>query len=364
MCFSLAGCIQAQVDLDIQGDGSGEITLQLSLEKSQRDNLSQMGKDPFERLAQQLSGPAGEPLPGITIDQRHFDNRDWLIVQVSFLSPEDLNARMAQTGLFDSFALVRQSGWVDDRLVLNARMRTLDVRQLAEDAGLPWKEPEAIEVIVHLPGFRREANGLPIGDTTSSYLWKINPVDPPWIHATSQVWNAWNIVLSGLGVLLVLFVGLLISTLAGSRTQISQRAAKDSGHSTVGTDLGSSDTESLVTNQLDTYNLGEVGHIYSRTQVDKHGKSEDLLASLNVNEILTEFNQHVLRGQGVISQAPGELSITWQSATEGKETPIIRVHSLGDWLVTVNGQSVKMTPDGIKQGIVGVYRQLRDHERA
>jgi hypothetical protein len=371
LCIALVlnGCYQIRADLNIQEDGSGYLAISASVEQSVRQEHSEAGIDPIEQLYKQFIGPDGSPLPGIQLNRRLDNGWDVLDIRINFLSPEELNARVTQTGLFESFALHHKPGVLSDRFILTARLHALDVNQIASDLGISPNQSDEIEFVVRMPGINPASNGLPLDEERMAFLWKVNLEDPPWFQAISQVWNGRNIILLTLGGLLVIFIGVLISIAIAFQTRSRRRRSETDTFETAEAAQEQFPVESKLSDLFSAHDDAVQKTVQLSSHVDNtlvdqmQINSETLLIDLKVLDSLAEFNQHVLHNRGTIEYTPGELSITWQPEVDGIPAPVIRVHNLGNWLVTVNGQSVQMTADGVKHGIAGVYRQLKAKRR-
>jgi len=140
---------------------------------------------------------------------------EWVEVTAPFKNPYDLNSRMRENDLFESFQLTRRSTLLKQYYALDA---TIAPSSLTSDAPEEFDfDLTAIfdmRLVVTLPGGIVESNGVAEGKDPNTMSWALTSDEAMVVHAASEAWNWMTIAVISLmgigGLLIVLLIIILI----------------------------------------------------------------------------------------------------------------------------------------------------------
>lgn len=393
LCLGLVACGQAQLDLNLEPGGSGEITITIGFDQDEIIRQRQAGENSFERFIFQQENPQTQYLPWTSLEQWTADGLIWLRASRTFAYLDEINALAIESGLFESFNILHIPGFFQDRYRLTAKLVGLDQDFQEVDIPLNLINTMELRTVVRMPGLRQETNGIVFPANRMSSEWRIMDADTPWMQTTSFVLNWLNIGIVVIGLLAVFVLSLLVITFFPKRTisttslqsehvytqamtpSTERMLSPTSTFSYNDNQRSKADTISSINDipgeaeQSDDRIPSPVSEIQPVSEGDHDHSTLDegqdpILVELKARPTLEDFNRQVLGGRGRITEHYGSLMISWPLEDNLADRTEIRIRAVGDWLVTINGQHVPMTPEGLKRSLIACFQDLRNAGRA
>ena len=212
----LTGCVKGEITMDVNDDGSGWIGIALGATQEAKSMLELQGLGTSDGIKGQLEklliNQAGSNM-GLKFDTWVDGEYEWVKVEKEAATIEELNQLAAQTGLFTSFALTRETSFFQNKLNLEAVLQP-------PTAGLPDLGGFALDTsavmqmqfALHLPGTITETNGTVDPADSNRLTWSLTGNQPVSIKAASLSYNWLNIgLVAGAAILaMLLLAGLAI----------------------------------------------------------------------------------------------------------------------------------------------------------
>lgn len=206
MLFLLAlastGCIKFHLNIKINPDGSSTIGVAMGMTAQAKALAGSQGiGGPFDAISEEMA-QSGD-VPEVTMNRWTEGEYEWAEAVVPFQTLDELNARMQESDLFESFKITKQSGLFKDSYILDAEIApSAFTSDLPSDLDFDPSGMFEARMTVTLPGEIVESNGIREGGKDSNSLsWTLTSDGALRVHAVSERWDWSRGILLGGGIL-------------------------------------------------------------------------------------------------------------------------------------------------------------------
>ncbi len=211
----LCGCVKFHISINVEPDGSGTVGAALGMTSQAKSFIEGQGiDDPAEEIRGYLIREAGM---GDFQEERWIEgDYEWVEFSTPFEDLDDLNNRVLQTEIFESFQLTEESGLVNRTFVLDGVI-TPDflLAQVPDDIDVDVTQVIDVRVIVTLPGEIVETSGTRGPRESGTVWWRITSGGPIPLHAVSEMRDSQNVTLLAAGGAVLLVVTAIALALVG-----------------------------------------------------------------------------------------------------------------------------------------------------
>lgn len=211
LSFATSGCVKLHVSINVNPDGSGTIGGALGMTAQAKAFAGSQGiGDPVEAISEELA--QDEDTQDVRVERWTEGEYEWVEAAVAFKNLNDLNTRMRESDLFESFQLIQRSNLLKKYYVLDAVIApSFSTSDVSEDFDFDPSGMFEMRLAVTLPGEIVESNGIAEGKDSNTMSWTLTSDRTIVVHAVSERWNSTNIILLVAGGLfvVVLSIGLI-----------------------------------------------------------------------------------------------------------------------------------------------------------
>lgn len=214
----LTGCVKFHINVKVNPDGSSTTGLALGVTDQVKALAGSQGVgDPFATLSEEFAKDANNP--EVTLNRWTEGDYEWVEGVVSFDTLDELNTRMQEIGLFNSFEITKQSGLLNDTYILDAEIApSAFTSDMSSEIDFDPSGMFDIRMTVSLPGEIVESNGINEGSKDSSSLsWTLTSGKALKVHAVSEYtnWTRGTLLVVGIltlvvGALSLIVIGILL----------------------------------------------------------------------------------------------------------------------------------------------------------
>ena len=200
-----------RMTVDVNSNGSGTYGAAIGLTEEAKSLLGSQGEDPYQLMTKAINATSEMELTRWTDG-----DYEWAQGTLPFDTLDEINKRMSQSQIFESFSIIRQRGLFKDKFTLEATINPLS--DLANEAGssdISGMDPSsfiALQLGVNLPGKVTETNGVLEDPNSTQMVWTAVGNNQVYVNATSQAWNWAPIVAIFLvvGLVVVIIIAIVI----------------------------------------------------------------------------------------------------------------------------------------------------------
>ena len=208
LSFATSGCVKAYISIDVNPDGAGTIGAAFGMTAAAKAFAGSQGiADPVQAISEEVAQDADTE--DVRVERWTDGDYEWIEATVPFNNLDDLNSRMRETDLFESFQLTQRSDFLKKYYVLDA---VIAPSFLASEASQDYDfDPSGmfeIRLAVTLPGAIVESNGIAEKKDSNTMSWTLTSDTAMVVHAASENWNWTNIILLVAGGLFVFVLGI------------------------------------------------------------------------------------------------------------------------------------------------------------
>jgi len=211
LSFATSGCVKFHISINVNPDGSGTIGAAFGMTAQAKAFAGSQGiGDPAEAISEELAQDADTQ--DVRVERWTEGEYEWVEATVPFNNLDDLNSRMRESDLFQSFQLTQRSDLLKKYYVLDAVIApSFLASDASEDFDFDASGMFEIRLAVTLPGEIVESNGIAEGKNSNTMSWTLTSDRTIVVHAVSEKWNWTNIILLVAGGLfvVVLSIGLI-----------------------------------------------------------------------------------------------------------------------------------------------------------
>jgi hypothetical protein len=348
--------------IDVKSNGSGNLGIALGMTDQGKALLASQGVDPMQTFTEKLGVPSGSS-PKVKVTRWTDGDYEWVQEQVPYTDLNELNSKMSQSALFESFSITCQPGIFHNQFIVNARLKPLLQDTNTTDTSIYGNiDPSAFiefQIAVHLPGSIIETNGISDSKNTSTMLWTVNSKQSKTMQATSKAWNWLNIGIAGSIGLIILVIGViaLLAIRAKPKTNKNFQGSHTTTNRLPGLPLSSNDNVVAENKSAQTYTQAEVIKPIQPVSSISTAFSAGMLTTIGARSLLQDVNHFLLKDTGSISETPDELHLDWPFPPGGKMRGI-HIKLVSQQQIAINGQVFPATQEGVKTGIATCLHEM------
>jgi hypothetical protein len=346
----LSGCFKVRMTIDVQPNGSGNLGIALGMTDQAKTLVASQWGDPMQTLSKNLGVSSGNS-PDVKVTRWTDGDYEWVQGEVAYKDLNELNNKMSQTDLFDSFSVTRQPGIFRDRFILNASLKPfMEDTNTTNTSNFGNIDPSAFiefQIAVHLPGSIIETNGILDGQNSSTMLWTVNSKQSITMQATTEAWNWFNIGIAGGSVgLAILVIGGFVLLVITSRSKPRRGfSAQTTAYRMPPSNGNISDPKKLPQIHTQPEAILPVQPSPSISPTFPN----DMLITIGARSLLHNVNRFLLKDIGLVSEAPNELNLQWPCVPGSGEMQGIHIKLISQQQVTINGQAFPANHEGVKK---------------